>query len=92
MLCTTVRENVECPFMKQEGCSYVGNVCKPIVPQCEGCGRITEYASKQYCQSQPDPMAKWKLGNCNMATHVVNVKIETKQKVNPIKASKRGRG
>lgn len=92
MLCTTVRENVECPFMTKSGCSYEGNVCKPIVPQCEGCARITEYSSKHYCASQPDPAAKWKLGTCNMATHVSTVKAEVKQKINPIKASKRGRG
>ena len=92
MLCTTVRNNVECPFMTKKGCSYEGNVCKPIVPQCEGCTRIHEYASKFYCQSLPDPAAKWKVGNCNMATHVVNVKIEAKVKVNPLKASKRKMG
>jgi len=78
--------------MTLQGCSYDGNVCKPIVPQCEGCGRVIEYASKHYCQSQPNPAAKWKLGNCNLATHIVAEKAEAKQKVNPIKASKRGKG
>jgi len=92
MLCTTVRKDVECPFMTKQGCSYEGNVCKPITPQCEGCARIHEYEGRSYCQILPDPMAKWKVGNCNMATHVSSVKVETKQKINPIKASKRSKG
>lgn len=36
-----------------------------------------------------DPELKWKNGNCNLATHVV-VEAKKKQKINPIKASKRG--
>lgn len=90
MLCTTVRNNVECPFMTKGGCSYEGGVCKPIVEQCEGCGKIVEYASEKYCTSAPEPAVKWKNGNCNMATHVVTTVAEKKQKINPIKASKRG--
>lgn len=92
MLCTTVRKNVECPFMTKQGCSYDGNVCRPIVPSCEGCAKIIEYEGGFYCQILPDPMAKWKVGNCNMATHVSNLKAESKQKINPIKASKRKKG
>lgn len=90
MLCTTVRNNIECPFMKKQGCSYEGGVCKPIVEKCEGCNRITEFSSEKYCLSAPEPDVKWKNGNCNLATHVVNVVVEKKQKINPIKASKRG--
>ena len=42
-----------------------------------------------YCQSYPDPAAKWRYGTCNFATHV---KGETKTgpvTMNPLKASKR---
>ncbi|MCG8470926.1 MAG: PxxKW family cysteine-rich protein, partial [Desulfobacterales bacterium] len=46
--------------------------------------------SEKYCTSAPDPDARWKNGNCNLATHVKNVIEEKKQKINPIKASKRG--
>jgi hypothetical protein len=42
-----------------------------------------------YCSACPEPALKWKWGNCNMATHVVTA-AENKQKINPLKASKRG--
>ncbi len=89
MKCTTVRDGSECPFMEKDGCSYEGGVCKPIVEKCEGCSRTTEFASEKYCVSLADPELKWKNGNCNLATHVV-VEAKKKQKINPIKASKRG--
>lgn len=90
MICTTVRNGSDCPFMTKAGCSYEGGVCKPIVEKCEGCARIGEFSSEKYCTSAPDPDARWKNGNCNLATHVKNVIEEKKQKINPIKASKRG--
>ncbi len=89
MLCTTVRPNTECPFMAKEGCSYEGGVCNPIIDKCEGCARVIEFSSEKYCVSNPGPELKWKNGNCNLATHVV-VEAKKKQKINPIKASKRG--
>ena len=90
MICTTVRKDSECPFMTKAGCSFDGGVCKPAVEQCEGCGRTTEFSSEKYCMSVADPSNKWKNGNCNLATHVVYVDDKPKQKINPIKASKRG--
>ena len=90
MLCTTVRKDNECVFMKKSGCSYEGGACKPIDEKCEGCNRVGEFESGKYCTSAPDPEAKWLLGNCNLATHITMEVTETKQKVNPLKASKRG--
>ncbi len=90
MICTTVRKDNECPFMTKQGCSYEGGVCKPIVEKCEGCGRVSEFSSEKYCTSNPEPDIKWKVGNCNMATHIKLEVSETKKKINPIKASKRG--
>ncbi len=90
MQCTTIRPGVECPFMKASGCSYNGGVCHPIVDQCQGCGRIVSFPTGLYCSACPEPALKWKRGNCNMATHVVTAATENKQKINPLKASKRG--
>jgi hypothetical protein len=89
MLCTTVREGMECPFMKSQGCAYNGGICHEVVEQCDGCKRTTEYTTGWYCTSCPEPSIKWKNGNCNLASHVTAVAKE-KVKVNPLKASKRG--
>lgn len=90
MLCTTIKENVECPFMTSSGCSYIDGVCRPVVEACEGCARVSEFPSGLYCSATPDPAAKWKRGRCNLATHVKEDTVETKSKINPLKASKRG--
>ena len=89
MLCTTIREGHECHFMTAAGCSYNGGLCHEIVEQCDGCNRKSEYASKWYCTACPEPNAKWKSGNCNLATHVKTTVASKAQKVNPLKASKR---
>ncbi len=90
MICTTVREGLECPFMTKKGCSYNGGSCHEAVEACEGCGRSQEFSSGWYCTSFPEPAKKWKNGNCNMATHVTTQVATTKVKLNPLKASKRG--
>lgn len=90
MLCVTVKEKVECPFMTAAGCSYIGGVCQPVVEACAGCKRIAEFPTGLYCTATPDPAAKWKRGRCNLATHVVDAAPVNKSKVNPLKASKRG--
>ena len=89
MVCTTVRPGSECPFMKSKGCSYIGGSCHPIVEACDGCERRVEYKAGWYCTACPEPKVKWKIGHCNLATHV-KIEKETKaQKINPLKASKR---
>ncbi len=92
MLCTTIKPNTECPFMTAKGCSFNGGVCLPIVEACKGCKRAVEYPSGWYCSATPDPSKKWKNGVCNLATHVDNnIAVESKDKINPLKASKRSR-
>ena len=90
MICTTLREGMECPFMTTSGCSYNGGICHEITEQCNGCNRSSEFSSGWFCTACPDPELKWKAGKCNMATHVVSESNGTKAKINPLKASKRG--
>jgi hypothetical protein len=91
MICTTIKESAECPFMSAKGCSYNEGICHQIVEQCQGCNRGAEYSAGWYCSACPDPSAKWKNGNCNMASHVSAAAGSTKAKINPLKASKRAR-
>ncbi len=92
MICTTVRQNEECIFMTKAGCSYKEGSCLPVIDKCEGCAKISEYPAGRFCTTSPDPAGKWKLGNCNMGTHIVVETADkgTGKKVNPLKASKRG--
>ncbi len=89
MICKTMKKGVECFFMTKKGCSYNGGRCYPVVERCEGCERIQEFPEGRFCSVFPDPAARWRHGNCSMATHI-GEKKETKPKmINPIKASKR---
>lgn len=89
MICTTLRNGVECPFMTGNGCGYNGGVCHEVVDPCDGCARKQEFASGWFCTSCPEPETKWKNGNCNLATHVTTTVVTKAQKINPLKASKR---
>ncbi|MGD8520928.1 MAG: PxxKW family cysteine-rich protein [Desulfobacterales bacterium] len=89
MNCTTIKQGKECPFMTKTGCSYNGGICHQVVEQCNGCDRGTEFSSGWYCTACPDPSLKWKLGNCNLATHIKADSGSSKTKLNPLKASKR---
>jgi hypothetical protein len=91
MNCTTIKEGMECPFMSAKGCSYNGGICHQIVEQCKGCQRGTELSSGWYCTAYPEPALKWKNGNCNLASHVSAANSSAQAKLNPLKASKRGR-
>jgi hypothetical protein len=90
MDCVTVKAGQPCSFMTPKGCSFNGGECHQIVEQCEGCDRILNLESGRYCAAVPNPAVKWRLGSCNLATHV---KSTTKNgqtvKINPLKASKR---
>lgn len=92
MVCQTVKNGVECVFMTKKGCSFNGGTCHTVVDKCEGCGRIIECSTGNYCMIYPDPSAKWAIGNCPSATHVKNDPKEKSQKINPLKASKRKAG
>ncbi len=89
MVCKTVRDGMECPFMTVKGCSFNGGICHEIVDQCSGCNRSSEYQSGWYCAACPEPSVKWKNGNCNLASHVTTASSQKKSKINPLKASKR---
>jgi len=88
MVCATVKAGSECAFMTKSGCGYNGGTCHPIVEQCEGCQRTVEYATGKYCSSYPNPSIKWRTSTCNFATHT-KVEVQSQQKINPLKASKR---
>jgi len=92
MDCTTIKQGMDCSFMTAKGCSYNGGICHQVVEQCNGCNRGTELASGWYCTACPDPSIKWKNGNCNLASHITSASNSQKAKLNPLKASKRGRG
>ncbi len=80
--------------MTAKGCGYKGGLCHQIVEQCSGCNRPGQYSSGWYCTACPEPSTKWRTGICNLATHVSapTASADTKQKVNPLKASKRAAG
>lgn len=71
-----------------EGVIVNGFILSPCVEQCNGCERIREFDSQEFCSSYPDPASKWNGGRCNFATHVKN-EATGQAKVNPLKASKR---
>lgn len=92
MNCKTVKQGNECPFMTSKGCSFNGGICHEIVEQCNGCNRNVQYETKWYCTACPDPTVKWRGGRCNLASHVAATPAPAAQKkINPLKASKRGR-
>jgi hypothetical protein len=90
MICTILKEEIDCVFMTQQGCTYNGGHCEPVVQACEGCNHIKEVDGDFYCVTSANPAAKWNLGVCNYATHVEKGEPAAAQaKINPLKASKR---
>lgn len=89
MICKSVKEGANCIFMKKKGCSFNGGRCYPIVDSCDGCDMAEEYPTGIYCKSCAEPASKWSTGTCNLATHVKKENGITKNKLNPLKASKR---
>ena len=89
MLCTTTRAGSECAFMSKKGCGFNGGTCHPAVEPCEGCERSITVGDMVYCQSYPDPAAKWRYGKCNFATHIKGEVKSGPVTMNPLKASKR---
>jgi len=75
--------------MGRAGCTFNGGSCYPVVEACEGCSRIIEANGGLYCQVAPDPRVKWRMGTCNLATHVKDQVKAVGSKLNPLKASKR---
>jgi len=89
MVCTTVKEGIECFFMSNKGCQFNGGSCHTIVDRCEGCQKVLELPTGNFCRVFPDPAIKWRMGTCNMATHIKASNGNKNGKLNPLKASKR---
>ena len=89
MNCTTVKEGTDCFFMNKAGCQFNGGICHQVVEECEGCRKIQEFSTGKFCLCFPDPSSKWRMGICNMATHKSTLTTKERNKVNPLKASKR---
>lgn len=89
MQCETIKSGQECAFMAKAGCSFNGGSCYAVIQQCEGCARIIQVDDGLFCEAAPDPRVKWRLGLCNLATHVKEEIKISEVKINPLKASKR---
>jgi hypothetical protein len=71
---------------------YTTGIFNPVIDRCDGCDRVIEVESQKFCKTYSAPVAKWKLGICNFASHV-KLEVQTSNiKVNPLKASKRAMG
>jgi hypothetical protein len=92
MVCGTMKQGIECIFMKKTGCSYNGGKCYPTVENCDGCSRVLEFETGLYCATFPYPAQKWQKGTCPMSSHVKKAQKVEEQKINPLKASKRNAG
>jgi len=90
MICASIKQGIECFFMNKDGCQFAGGTCNQITEKCDGCSKAQDFPTGKYCVSFPDPASKWRFGNCNMATHIKAAPAKPVQKLNPIKASKRG--
>ncbi|MBW2072533.1 MAG: PxxKW family cysteine-rich protein [Deltaproteobacteria bacterium] len=90
MQCQTIKQGSECFFMSKGGCTFNGGSCYPVVEACQGCNRTITTSAGVYCQSCPEPEAKWRNGSCNLATHTKR-QSEKVVKINPLKASKRSK-
>jgi len=91
MICQTIKVGQDCAFMSKKGCGFNGGICHVTIDKCEGCNKIAEQPTGQYCRVYPDPTSKWTTGNCPTASHIKKEIKETNQKINPIKASKRSK-
>ena len=89
MVCQSVKEGIDCFFMKKTGCHFNGGNCHTVIEQCEGCQKVKDFPTGTYCLSFPDPSIKWRVGTCNMATHIKKSNGNGNGKINPLKASKR---
>jgi hypothetical protein len=76
----------------ENGVLFNGFILEPVVENCHGCDRVKEIEGEWYCSSYSQPAAKWRNGSCNFATHLKSQQGKGKDKVNPIKASKRAAG
>jgi hypothetical protein len=64
------------------GAGFLGGTKRTIDAKCEGCDRIKLSEDKKFCAAYPDPTVRWRLGNCNLATHI---KVETKAEASKVR-------
>jgi len=50
--------------------------CQPVVEKCEDCEKI----ENGYCSVYIFPAAKWRAGNCPVATHIKSEELTAQQK------------
>ena len=72
-----------------EAKAYSAGSFQPVIDKCDGCDRIVEENSTNYCKTYVNPAAKWRLGICNFATHAKPEIKVVKVRINPLKAAKR---
>ena len=64
---------------------------KPIVKECLGCSRIVDEGLAPFpaedgktdtrrCSAYVNPMSKWRIGNCPLATHIITRVEQTGKK------------
>ncbi len=89
MVCQTIKVGSECGFMTKKGCSFNGGSCHVVIEHCDGSAKILDLSAGKYCMVYPEPASKWITGKCPTATHIKREIVESTQKINPLKASKR---
>jgi len=62
MICNSVKQGVECFFMNKTGCQFNGGACHAIIEQCNGCQKVKEFPTGNYCLIFPEPSVKWRTG------------------------------
>lgn len=71
-----------CNVRTEDGCCSLGAAykCQPVVEKCkenDGCEKI----ENGYCSVYIFPKAKWKIGNCPMATHIKPEELSKKDQM-----------
>jgi hypothetical protein len=64
-------------------------VKEKVIPQCSGCKKVLE---DNTCEAYISPKSKWRLGNCNLASHLVVKDTKTEGGYKPKKYGKKRRG
>jgi len=59
-----------------------------IVEQCNGCNKIMDDLT---CEATLIPKSRWRLGNCNLASHIVVKETKVKPGYRPGKFGKKRR-
>lgn len=66
-----------CNLRDEDGYCSLGYECQPVIDKCEGCEKI----ENGYCQVYIFPEAKWRVGDCPMATHLKKKELSKKEQM-----------